>query len=130
VGHRLALLAKNRIYGDETVLCEAPLLVKAKAEDGRAVLTFQNTGGRLYLSDEGLYGEHFPKGRMLGAVLSQKDTVIRSEDCGGEVRGDEVILSSPTFRRDVPLHAAIAKEHWYQVNLYNRADIPAMPAEV
>lgn len=130
VGHRLALLAKNRIYGDETVLCEAPLLVKAKAEDGRAVLTFQNTGGRLYLSDEGLYGEHFPKGRMLGAVLSQKDTVIRSEDCGGEVRGDEVILSSPAFRRDVPLHAAIAKEHWYQVNLYNRADIPAMPAEV
>ncbi|MGN1024297.1 MAG: sialate O-acetylesterase [Lachnospiraceae bacterium] len=130
VGHRLALLAQNRIYGDENVLCEAPLLVKAQAEDGRAVLTFQNTGGRLYLSDESLYGEHYPEGRLQGVVLSQEDRVIRSEDCSAEVRGDEVILSSPAFRGDAPLHAAIAEEHWYQVNLYNKADIPAMPADV
>ncbi len=48
IGHRLALLAENHVYG-EYLLSDAPRLAEAKMEGKRIILTFKNVGDGLFI---------------------------------------------------------------------------------
>jgi sialate O-acetylesterase len=46
-GHRLALLAENEVYGQGDVTAAGPQFAGMDIADGKAVITFENTGGGL-----------------------------------------------------------------------------------
>ena len=51
VGHRLALLALNKTYGEKKVVCSGPVFKGMKIEGGKAVLTFDDADGGLASRD-------------------------------------------------------------------------------
>ena len=51
VGHRLALLARNKTYGEKNVVCSGPTFRKMRIEGGKAVLTFDHADGGLVSKD-------------------------------------------------------------------------------
>ncbi len=127
VGERLALLAENRIYGEE-VLCEAPTLCKATAEEGKLTLHFANVGDGLYLAD------HTPDGaatnpQRLGGLKIRIDGILADiNDIFAEAEGDTVILHSELIHKGV-IQAELGIGAWYRINLYSSAGLPARPAK-
>ncbi len=130
VGHRLALLAENYVYGHRDVLCEAPTLVSAKAEEGKLTLTFDNAGEGLSFHTDLPQGDQVPDDRFCGLQVFQNGKELPVQDLKAEAQGNTVILTGEVIKGGVPTRAAIAKTGWYLVNLYNSADIPARPAEI
>jgi sialate O-acetylesterase len=51
VGHRLALLARNKTYGEKDIVCSGPVFRKMKIEGDKAVLTFDQADGGLMSKD-------------------------------------------------------------------------------
>ena len=129
VGHRLALLAENKVYG-ENVLCEAPTLSKAEVEEGKLVLTFAHAGDGLYLSEEVPYGQKVGKERLGGLQVFQDGQELENGSLKAQAEGDQVIIRSEQIHAGVPTQVKLAGTGWYLVNLYNSAGIPARPAEV
>lgn len=129
VGHRLALLAENRVYG-ENVLCEAPTLVKAETEDGKLTLTFENAGEGLHLTEKVPYGQTVGKKKAGGLQVFQDGRALDPEKMEASAAGRQMIISGDEIRGGVPTEVRLARTGWYLVNLYNSADIPARPAEV
>lgn len=109
VGERLALLACGHIYG-ESVLCDAPSLQSVCLLGREAVLKFRNADG---LRLQG--------GDTINALL------VNSRPCPGRIEGDSVILSLPAAERWI---IDFAQTPYYEVNLYNREGIPAIPFTV
>ena len=130
VGHRLALLAEHYVYGEQGVLCEAPTLKEIRIEDGKAVLTFENAGDGLYLTDAVPYGQIVGRNTLGGLEIFQNDEKIDLAGAVCTAEGDEVTVDAPAIRAGVPTKAAIAETGWYLVNLYNSAGIPARPADI
>lgn len=129
VGHRLALLAENKVYG-EGVLCEAPTLSGVRAEDGRLILEFENTGDGLYLAGVLPHGQKVDAGKFGGLQVFQDGVELNPEFLEAGACGNQVIVTGNVIRADVSTQVKIAKTGWYLVNLYNSEHIPARPAEV
>lgn len=129
VGHRLALLAENKVYGED-VLCEAPTLSDVKVEEGRMILSFENVGNGLYLSEEVPYGQKIKKGQLGGLQVFQDGQELESASLKAQAEGNQVIISSEQIHDGVLTQVKLAGTGWYLVNLYNSAGIPARPAEV
>ncbi len=116
VGHRLALLALNHVYG-EYLLSDAPRLVGAKREGERIVLTFKNVGDGLIIYRGGLEAL---------TITDKKDSTIQFT---ATAKNDQLILTlSESVKGSVKI--SFAQTSWYKVNLYNSAGIPAVPFEV
>lgn len=130
VGVRLALLAENKVYGDQTVLCEAPSLVSAFTEEGCLRLYFDNAGDGLYLSEKVPYGQVVGKTTLGGLQIFQDGTELDTSDMISTARGNQVIVKGKEIRSGVLTKVKIAKTGWYLVNLYNSAGIPARPVEL
>lgn len=128
VGHRLALLAQNKVYGDN-VLCEAPTLSEIKAENGRIILTFENVGDGLYLAETVPYGQKIGTEIFGGLQVFQNGQELDTNLLKVRAEGKYVYISGETILADAPIKVKIAGTGWYLVNLYNSADIPARPAE-
>lgn len=128
VGHRLALLAEHMVYG-ENVLCEAPTLIKAEAEDGRLVLTFDYTGDGLYLSESLPHGQIVEKNRLGGLQVFQAGAEIPADSLEAEAVGNQVFVYGSSIRAGVSTRVKLADTGWYQMNLYNSVGIPARPAQ-
>ncbi|MDO4622782.1 MAG: sialate O-acetylesterase [Eubacteriales bacterium] len=137
IGHRLALLAENRVYGED-ILCDAPHLVSGRiVQDGVIELAFANAGTGLYLADHLPDGNKVDAGRIGGLRILQNGEELPEESLRAEVvQIDEsglkgsVRISAPAIRAGIPAEIKLAKTGWYTVNLYNNAGIPAVPGEM
>lgn len=114
VGERLALLALGHIYG-RLILCDAPRMVKAERNGTQITLLFANADGGLVLRGETV--------NALTVLEDQKEVAVTAR-----VESDRLILTLPESCGQVEIH--FAKAAWYQVNLYNQSDIPAIPFSV
>ncbi|MBQ1490682.1 MAG: hypothetical protein IIZ39_01875, partial [Blautia sp.] len=128
VGERLALLAENRIYGED-VLCEAPSLCEAKVEEGVLTLRFNSAGEGLYLADHTPDGAATDPCRLEGLKLWIDETPIDTSSLSANAQGDSVILCSEQIHKG-EIRAELGIGAWYRVNLYNSADLPARCAQV
>ena len=126
VGERLALLAENRIYGED-VLCEAPTLCGLEAEEGLIRLSFANAGNGLYLADHTPDGAATNPDRLEGLKLWIDSVEINTGDISAEAIDNTVILRSPLLHKG-QLKAELGIGDWYRINLYNSTDLPARPA--
>ena len=115
VGHRLALLARKYTYGEE-LLADAPVLKKAERNGEKIVLTFANAG-------EGL--------RIAGDQVAALSITKEKEEIPftAEAEGSCLVLTPDTLPED-SVKVDLAQTGWYQINLYNSADIPAIPFSV
>ena len=115
VGERLALLAEKYLFGKD-ILADAPMLKNATREENRITLVFEHAEGGLYVD-----------GEMINALVVLENGCER--DYEFTIVDNCVVLELPegTYGR---LAVSFAHTPWYRVNLYNRADIPAIPFEV
>ena len=128
VGHRLSLLAQHYVYGDTDVLCEAPTLTAVTAGEGEAVLTFDNAGDGLYLTDQVPYGQFVGKECAGGLQIFQDGTAVDLSEAKAAAAGDKLTITCPGIHDGKKTKAVMAGTKWYLVNLYNSAGIPARPA--
>ena len=114
VGERLALLAEGHIYGKQ-ILCDAPRMKTARREGTRCYLTFSNADGGLTID-----------GDAINALRIVYEGAEFEYSFG--IDGDTLILDFERDVNSVSIHFADAK--WFEVNLYNRMHIPAIPFTV
>ncbi len=112
-GRRLALLARNQVYGETGLVCRGPRFVKKNCRNGAVELTFSDTGAGLVLKPE---------------------PVTAFEVCGADgifvpakakLAGNKVILFSPDVSS--PCDARYGWRKWFVPTLYNQEGLPASP---
>ena len=116
VGERLALIARNRIYG-EPVAYSGPRLVSHNTNGSRIVLSFENVGQGL-ISADGAPLRHFEIAGADRAFVNATATIV----------GDKVEVSAPSVSAPVAVRYAWVMN--VDVNLYGSsavADLPAAP---
>ncbi len=112
VGHRLAGMARHYVYG-ETILCEAPRPQNVKRDGTTVVVTFQYAGSGLKLIGEDISAlEVLQNGKRVPYTAA--------------IEHDKLVIILKTDVQS-PVMINFAQEKWYQVNLYNSEDIPAIP---
>lgn len=114
VGHRMALLARHYIYGEE-LLCEAPRPtgISRQGAEIRIEMAYAQDGLRII-------------GETLEAMeLRAGDSTMAYQ---ASVEGNTLVLKleQPT---EESILIRFAREAWYQVNLVNSAGVPAIPFE-
>lgn len=114
VGHRLALLAGCKIYGED-ILCQDPQLCAARRHDDAVTLQFAHAGNGLYL-----------RGKHLRALHVLADGA-RARGLRVEVSGDTITLRAAALRRASRLTLSFAETPYCRVNLYNSAACAARP---
>ncbi len=113
VGHRLALVAEAKVYG-EKVEYAGPVYKALKVEGGQARLTFDHLGGGLVAKD----GQPLTGFTIAGA---EGDFVAAD----AKIAGETVLVSSPQV--PVPVAVRYAWTGYPQCSLYNKAGLPAFP---
>lgn len=112
VGERLSLLARGHVYGEE-ILCDAPTAFRIQKSENQLRISFCNAEGGLTI-----------QGAQVNALkVSTESNMISWQ---AEVHGRDLVL---TLQQDVTgmIQIDFAQEKYYQVNLYNKAGIPAIP---
>ena len=130
VGHRLALQAMNRIYGETDVLCEAPTLSGAEIQPGKLILSFVNAGTGLSLADHTPDGAETDPTKPGGLQIFADGQVLDLSQVQATADGSRLILDGPVFKEGMSAEIRLACTGWYRVNLYNSAGIPARPAKI
>ena len=113
VGERLALVALARVYGRKLEY-SGPTYRSMRVEGERVRLSFEHASGGLVAKGGG---------RLAGFTVAGDDGRFVWADA--EVEGEQVIVSSPEVKRPVAVRYAWADNP--EVNLYNRAGLPASP---
>ncbi len=111
IGERLALMASGKIYGED-VLCDAPEFVEAKRTSVGIDLIFTNADGLKI------------KGEKVND-LTVTDAYIQEVSVDQFEVTDNVLHLIGDFPESVTI--TFATTPYYEVNLYNAADIPAKP---
>jgi sialate O-acetylesterase len=114
VGHRLALLARNKTYGEKNVVCAGPAFRKAKFSDGKAILQFENVNGGLMSKD----GQPLTWFAMAGADG-------KFVPAAAKIVGDAVEVSAAGIEK--PAAVRFAWDQTAQPNFCNTAGLPAEP---
>lgn len=127
VGHRLALLAMAKVYGDE-VMCEAPTLNHVDVEEGKITLRFDHAGEGLHLTATAPYGQKLDGEKLSGLQIVQDGVELDADSLKAQAQGDKVIIFGSAIHAGAATQVLLAQTGWYLVNLYNSADIPARPA--
>ena len=112
VGHRLADMARHYIFGED-ILCEAPRPAATDREGNVITVTFEYAGGGLKLEGESV--------AALQVVQGSEEIPYTAN-----VEGSKLVLSLKTDHQK-PVELRFAQGAWYRVNLYNSANIPAIP---
>ncbi len=112
VGSRLALAARALAYG-QGIEYSGPLFREARTEGNSMVISFSHAGMGLVAKG----------GSLKGFAIAGSDGNF--VPANAEIRGDTVVVSSP----GVPLPVAVRYgwENAPEVNLFNRAGLPASP---
>ncbi|GFZ27379.1 sialate O-acetylesterase [Lactobacillus corticis] len=111
VGERLALMATGKIYGED-ILCEAPEFVEAKRTSEGIDLYFANADGLKI------------KGEKVND-LTVTDAYIQEVEVKQFDISENVLHLIGDFPESVTI--TFATTPYYEVNLYNAAEIPAKP---
>ncbi|MBQ8995283.1 MAG: hypothetical protein IJ091_05670 [Oscillospiraceae bacterium] len=114
VGERFALLARNKVYG-ENLLSEAPEFTELTMKKGEVSLKFANAGDGLEIRGESLQALDV----TVDGELIQEWTAYAD--------GDKVILSSEKFESGKKIQVKYAWTAFCVVNLYNSAGLAAKP---
>ena len=112
VGKRLALNALNQVYGRQKVY-KGPSFKSAKVQDGKVTITLADAKG-LKTSDGG---------PVKGFALAGADGVFVWANA--EISAKKVIVTAPGVA--APTQVLYAWQDNPEVNLYNGADLPAVP---
>jgi sialate O-acetylesterase len=129
VGHRLALAARARVYGEQIEYC-GPVFGSLAVEGNRARVKFTHLGGGLLAgSPEGALiapPDEAPKPgaeTLVGFAVAGADKVFHWAEA--TISGDTVLLTCPQVARPVAVRYAWADNP--ACNLYSRAGLPALP---
>ena len=114
VGERLALLARKHVY-DEEILADAPRMESVTCEKNVVTITWANAGEGIKVKGDVIECLHVFAGE------EEKAYTFATE-------GNKLILNVEQAEEE-PLKVKFAKTSWYLVNVYNSADIPAIPFE-
>jgi sialate O-acetylesterase len=113
VGHRLALLALARTYGETNLVCSGPTFKSLTPEGNKLRVTFENADGGLASRD--------------GQALNDFEIIDAEEGnfepASANIDGSSVVLSAPAVPHPVAMRFA-----WNQMatpNLVNAAGLPA-----
>jgi sialate O-acetylesterase len=114
-GHRLALLAEKQIYEKPDVTAAGPEFAGMEIADGKAVVTFENTGGGLVSKSGGA--------AVKGFQIAGADGRFVWADAA--IHGDAVTVQS----KDVPAPAAVryAWADFPDCDLKGKTGLPAVP---
>ncbi len=118
VGNRLALLALGHVYGKD-ILCEAPRAEAASKSDDTIAIEFKFAEGGLEI-----------KGDKVNAICIYRNGVPVPENeytCNVKWNILNIVFNSDNLDKDGHFRVEFAKTPYYEVNLYNKADIPAKP---
>jgi sialate O-acetylesterase len=112
VGHRLALWALAKVYG-ENIPYSGPLPDGHKIKGDKIILSFSHTDGGLVAKD----------GVLRGFAIAGADRQWKLADA--KIEGDKVMVSSPEEKSPVAVRYAWAANP--DCNLFNGAGLPASP---
>lgn len=121
IGYRLALSARNHLYG-EKIPCEAPIMHTAEWKDGMLLLHFAHTYDGLSVQGDLNALQLFETNGTTGSGEISSD----SYQC--TVHKEYISVKLPDALQNTDLDITFAWTPYYEVNLYNSAGIPAMPA--
>ena len=117
VGERLALQALAHLYGKKEI-SEAPECILCEVDGTEIILTFSNSGDGLQVCGDDLsWLEIKQSGKSLPWTLMKTDK-------------DKMVLDCPGINERDNIDINIAQTSYYQVNLYNSAWIPVIPAHI
>ncbi len=111
VGHRLALLALNKSYGREGVVCDSPLFDRFEVENNQVRVYFKNA--RELKTRDGAAPTWFE--------LSGTDGVYHAADA--RIDGATVVMAAEAVEE--PVAVRFAWDHCAEPNLMNEAGLPA-----
>ena len=114
VGHRLALVAEAKTYGKKDIAYSGPVYDSMKEENGKVRLSFKELNGGLVAKG----GEP-----LKGFQIAGEDKKWQWADAS--IDGENVIVSSGQVPHPVAVRYAWANNP--VANLYNKADLPAVP---
>ena len=114
VGHRLALLALNKTYGEKDVVSSGPTFRKLKLSGRTAILKFDHTDGGLTSKDNQ---------PLTWFTVAGADGKFVPADA--KINGDTVEVSAAGV--DQPVAVRFAWAETAQPNFYNGAGLPAEP---
>ena len=112
VGKRLALWAEAKVYGKKVVY-SGPMFESMEVKDGKAILSFDHVGGGLVVKGDQLKGF---------AVAGEDRNFVWAN---ARIDGKKVIVWSDQVAEPVAVRYAWADNP--EANLYNEADLPAVP---
>jgi sialate O-acetylesterase len=112
VGKRLALAAEAGTYG-KTVVYSGPMYESMKVEGNKAILKFKHIGGGLVAKGD----------KLTGFAIAGEDNKFVWADA--KIDGDAVIVFAKDVAKPVAVRYAWADNP--ECNLYNKADLPAVP---
>lgn len=114
IGERLALLALHNVYGDD-VECDAPEIDSVERGEKEITLKFKNTYGGIKLVGE----------KINSLSVASNGTAL---PYAFEVLPESIVLRGD-FAEE-PVTISYLYEPYYECNLYNAANIPAIPFEI
>jgi sialate O-acetylesterase len=114
VGHRLALLARNKTYGQKDTVAAGPAFKKMKIEGHKAVLSFEHVDGGLTNKDD------MP---LMWFTIAGADGNFVPADT--KIVGDTVEVSAEGVEK--PVNVRFAWDETAQPNFFNKAGLPAEP---
>jgi sialate O-acetylesterase len=112
VGERLALAARQKVYG-ENIVGSGPIYESVKFSGDKAVISFTSIGSGLLARGE----------KLVGFTIAGADKKFVNADA--VVHGDTVVVSSPEVRQPVAVRFGWAD--YPVVNLFNKEGLPATP---
>lgn len=112
IGERLALAARALAYGEQ-VEFSGPAYDSMSVKGNQAILTFKHIGGGLVAKD----------GELKGFTIAGADG--KFEPAAGTIQGNTVVVSSPAV--SAPVTVRYGWVNVPDVNLYNKAGLPASP---
>ena len=123
VGERLALLARHIAY-NERIAAESPRYKAMKAQNGSAVLTFDNVGGGLVATPTDTAGKPVTGGKLVGFAVAGPDGKFVNADAS--ITGkNEVTVRAPQVSDIRAVRFGWAD--YPVVNLWSRDGLPADP---
>lgn len=117
VGRRLALLARGYVYG-EKILCDAPVVDTRKNEEDKIIINFLNAQGGLHL-----------KGTEVNSLqILHNGQIVDSQEYHCKIVENQLQILFEKKKEDMETYKIeFAKTPYYEVNLYNEAEIPVKP---
>ncbi len=113
VGYRLALLARQMVYGETRLVCQGPRLADISRQSDFIELNFDTFGSEIVLKDE----------PVSGFEICGKDG--RFVPAGAELIDGKIRVSSPSVEK--PQDVRYAWKQWVVPTLFNADGLPASP---